>query len=337
MFRLVALWMVISALAVYAFRDWYKSLCGLILLLAVIEHPDFPKSLFGVQGLNPWNILLVFIVAAWLAARKKENLQWDMPKPISRLLLVYFAFIMVSTLRLMSDPAGYLEYNALIGEDPPTSFSMISEYLINCFKWVIPGIMLYDGCRSKERLRFATFTIVSVYVLLAIQVVRWMPFAALSSGDALEARSIKILINEVGYHRVNMSMMLAGASWAIYCTRDIVKSNWIKLGLLGPLRPGILRPGTNWRTNGICNLGGYRSYVCDFEMAQVADNRSRSDLVHDPVHFGGSGAFFAGIYSGDSRRKQCAGRGWLAGTAMARIYIPSPLAGHSPGRSSSKR
>ena len=60
--RLSLLYLVITGLAVYAWRDWFKALCGLILLMAVIQHPDMPKNLLGIQGLNPWNLLLMSVL-----------------------------------------------------------------------------------------------------------------------------------------------------------------------------------------------------------------------------------------------------------------------------------
>lgn len=66
MIRTTLLWMLVAFLAAYSWRDWYKALCGLILLMAVVEHPDFPKTVMGVQGINPWNILLFVVFFAWL-------------------------------------------------------------------------------------------------------------------------------------------------------------------------------------------------------------------------------------------------------------------------------
>ena len=138
---------LIAALAVYAFKDWYKSLCGLILLLAVVEHPDFPKTMMGVQGLNPWNILLAVVLIAWARGRKVENLQWDMPKGMNWLLAIYFSIIFISVGRFIGQPAAYIEFSLLIQEEMPGTFSIASEYIINSVKWVIPGILLFDGCR----------------------------------------------------------------------------------------------------------------------------------------------------------------------------------------------
>ncbi len=234
MIRLTLLWIFVASLAAYAFKDWFKSLCGLILLLAVVEHPDFPKSIVGIQGLNPWNLLLFVIIIAWLAARREEGLHFDFPKGVAWLLGIYFAIIILAFVRFVIFPDMYYEYLEVVQKEMPSIFNKGSEYIINCFKWVIPGILLYDGCRDEKRTRLALYTIVTVYVLLAIQVIRWVPIGYLRSGDELQARALKIIMNEVGFHRVNVSMMLAGATWALYCVRDIAESKLVRnLLLLG--------------------------------------------------------------------------------------------------------
>jgi O-antigen ligase len=57
-----------------------------------------------------------------------------------------------------------------------------------------------------------------------------MPISTLTSGSDLEDRSIKILLGEVGYHRVNMAMILAGGTWALFCARVLPESRTLFLG-----------------------------------------------------------------------------------------------------------
>lgn len=232
MIRLTLLWMFIGYLGITAWKDWYKALCGLILLMAVIEHPDMPKSIFGMQGLNPWNILLFIIIFAWILNRRRENLLWDMPGKINGLLICYSVIILVASLRMIGDLGGYEEYMLLVGGDPPSTGSLLSEHIINSFKWVIPGLLLFDGCRDKKRLQLGMAALLLVYFILAIQVIKWMPISGIASGGELSDRSLKILSNEIGYHRVNLSMMLAGASWAVFASREFIggrRAKWLLL------------------------------------------------------------------------------------------------------------
>jgi O-antigen ligase len=223
MIRTSLLALYVTAAALYASKDWFKSLCALILLLAVIEHPDMPKSILGIQGLNPWNLLLLFVVVGWLRARKQEGLTWDLPRGLRVWLLMYLGVVLVGWVRMVANPS---HLNESLG-------GMISEHLINTVKWIIPGIMLYDGARNRERFRLGVVCVIAVYFLLSVQVIRWMPLRSAASGEALSERSVKILVNEVGYHRVNMSAMLAGASWAILAARPLADTSNQRMILLG--------------------------------------------------------------------------------------------------------
>ncbi len=216
--RIVLLTLLVIALAIYAWRDWYKSLCGLILLMAVIEHPDMPKKIMGIPGLNPWNLLMVVILLVWVVTRRREGLVWDMPRHMTALLLLYLGVIVVSLVRMMVDPTG-IEYF--------TFLDLLTEYLINSVKWVIPGLLLFDGCRTRPRLKWAVGCIVALYLLLAVQVIRQVPpGAAVRGGDELAEMVSAPIQKNIGYSRVTVSMLLAGASWAVLATMPLMKRRW---------------------------------------------------------------------------------------------------------------
>jgi O-antigen ligase len=212
--RHLALYVVVAGLSAYAWKDWFKSLCGLLLLMAISEHEDMPKTMFGVQGLNLWNILFVMIAIAWAASRRREGLMWDMPRHMSVLLLIYLAVILIGVLRAIFDRA-YIE-------DYPLK-NLISEELINTIKWALPAILLFDGCRTRRRVVTALVCILTVYLLVAIQVSRFMPpGAAFGDGDLLNRLRLR-LGRYVGYSACDISAMLAGASWAILAALPLIR------------------------------------------------------------------------------------------------------------------
>ena len=206
----------------YAWKDWYKSLCGLILLMAVIEHPDMPKTIMGMQGLNPWNLLLCDIILAWIVARKYEQLKWDMPRYIDVLFVLYITVVVVSFFRMIGDRQGLIQTALERGWRIPSTASLWSDYFINCLKWVIPPILLFDGCRTRKRLLMGLAAVLSIYLVLALEVIHHMPFRYLTSGEELAAKSLKFN-REIGYHRVDLSMMLSGASWAFFSLQALAK------------------------------------------------------------------------------------------------------------------
>lgn len=234
MIRITALWLFIIGVAFLSFRNWYRGVLGLVALMAVVEHPDFPKSLAGIQGLNPWNILLAITICAWIINRGKENLRWDLPGNLAFLLTVYLLLIVVAFLRAATDLGPVIEYSMVIGsEELPTFAGLFSEQIINCIKWILPAMMIYDGCRDEKRLRETVIVIVGVYFLLAVQIIRWMPLSAISSGQDLGDRALKILSNEVGYHRVNLSMMMSGAAWASMYAAGLFSNRLARFGFYG--------------------------------------------------------------------------------------------------------
>lgn len=221
--RVYALYIFITVLSLYAYRDWFKSLCGLILLMAVVQHAEFPNSIAGIQGLNPWNVALANVVVGWLVGRRREGLTWDLPRHIGFLLIAYIVIIMFGLLRAAVDP---------VRGDASFMSDLISERFINTLKWPIPALMLYDGCRTRKRFVLALASTLGVYVLLAAQVIRWMPPGAVADVGSMMRRSHKIILNEIGYHPINISMMLAGACWATFATIPLVRKNWQKLALV---------------------------------------------------------------------------------------------------------
>lgn len=216
MIRYAALSVVVMFLSLYAFRDWYKSLCGLIILVGIFQHPDIRGPMMNIQGLNLWNILLLFVLMGWLFSRGMEGRIWDMPHRINVLLLLYLTVIFISFIRLLTNSDMIIQSAIITGIKVPSRLSLWSEYFINTIKWVIPGLLLFDGCRNRSRFNMAICAILAIYFLLGLQVIKWMPLSAITSGNDLSYRASKILLNEVGYSRVNLSMLLAGASWATF-------------------------------------------------------------------------------------------------------------------------
>jgi hypothetical protein len=292
MIRLALLYSFCALLAVYAWGDWYKSLCGLVLLIAVVEHPDMPKSMFGIQGLNPWNALLLIVVLAWARSRGEEGLSWDMPRHVTLLLLAYLAVVLWAFSRMMADP------NPAFREAFPVGY-LVSEYLVNCVKWVVPGLLLFDGCRSRSRFTLALLSLLGVYLLLGLQVVRWIPPGVAVSGEELTARSLKILMNEVGFHRVNLSMMLP-ARRGPASPRPPCSSRGSAGSVLRGLRRARLRTGADAGRVGVRELAAVGcSSPPPLEEDPPARPRGRpGDLRVRPGRIGAAGA---GLFPGFPR------------------------------------
>ena len=230
MIRITLLTLLIAYLSAYAWKDWFRAACWLVLLISVFQHPDMPKSVAGISGLNHWNFLFLNTFLSWRVNRKKEQLTWDMPAFINTLLFIYGLFICISVIRYFSDHSGMTELFESMGRAAPSNITAFNEYLINCFKWVLPGMIIFDGCRNRKQYNFAIGTLALMYIFLALQVIKAMKLGSLTlGGDALQHKALKIISDSVGFHRVNISMLMSGAFWAVFCLKELVstKHYWL--------------------------------------------------------------------------------------------------------------
>jgi len=221
--KVLVLFLLVLGLSFYAWKDWFRSLCGLILLMAVLERTDMPKSMFGVQGMNPWNMLFIMIVIAWAAARRREGLVWDMPSYVSALLVMYLLVVLVGFVRAVLDRS-YLENYSLTNQ--------ISDQLINTIKWVLPGLLVFDGCRTRSRVVMILVCVPLVYLLIAVQVIKHMPLdAVLGQSGRLDSLRMR-LGGDVGYSAADLSVMLAGVPWGMLAALPLVRQRKYRVMLL---------------------------------------------------------------------------------------------------------
>lgn len=227
--------------------------------MAFIEHPDMPKGLLNIQGLSPWNVLMICILLSCAKNWKKENLSWDMPAKINVLLVLFVSIMTISFIRMITDMGGIEEYFMLTKKAVPSAGSLTSDFFVNTMKWLVPGALLFIGCKDEARFRLGLYSILAVYLFLALQVIRWMPLDGLTGGEDLSDRALRVLAREVGYHRVDLSMILAGAFWAFVATWGYLKSAsarliypfWIACIFLGQALTGGRAGYVTWAAVGL--------------------------------------------------------------------------------------
>ncbi|MCB1693146.1 MAG: O-antigen ligase family protein, partial [Pseudomonadales bacterium] len=117
-----------------------------------------------------------------------------------------------------------------------TSGDVVSEYIINQNKWLIPAYLVFVGARTPERRKLALAAICTTYLLIALIVLRRIPISSVSSGMELTQRGLKVLEQAFGWSRVNTATVLAGGAWAIYLSTNFLTNGrfkWLPLGLFG--------------------------------------------------------------------------------------------------------
>lgn len=221
MIRLALLWMFIGYLGATAWKDRHRSLCGLILLMGVYLHPDMPNSILGIPGLNPWNVLLVMIVIAWLSNPRRKEWKSEMSGTFNMLLWLCLCVILVGFIRMIFDHDGMEYYAGITGWSMPSTSGFWNEYLLNTIKWTVPGMLLFDSCRTDSQIKLAITAILGAYFILALQVIQYVPIYTLLSDANLSERTINTLRKNVGYHRTDLAVMLAGFFWAFFSSREI--------------------------------------------------------------------------------------------------------------------
>jgi hypothetical protein len=246
----MAIWAIILFLSFYSFRDWFKPACVLVVMMAIYGHPSMPTNVLGVQGANPWNLLLMFTVLGFLALKKKENLKWDLDGLMKFLIFIYGVVIIVSFVRLYADRHVLYLYG-----HPATGGELFSEYFINGVKWVVPGIFIYMGATTESRRRLVIWSLVVVNILTAIIVIRRVPISMVTSGFELTQHPLKTLEQAFSMSRVNVAFILAGGSWVIlFALQSLIKKGRLFVSIVGFFISSLALALTGGRT-------GYATWV----------------------------------------------------------------------------
>ncbi len=198
-------------------------MCGATHYDGLSGAPRYATLHFGIPGFNLWNILIINCVWAWLVWRKREGIIWDFPPSLRVAFLAYLFVIVWSFVRFLIDPTDYYE---------ESRFSIINGYLVNPLKFLLPGLILFDRCRDRKQLIIALGAILLAYFIMATAVIRYMGLSNFS-GSELNTRAARVIDRDVGYHRVDMSMMLAGASWGLVAFSVLLKSIPMRLAFWG--------------------------------------------------------------------------------------------------------
>ncbi len=222
--RLTLLFGFMLVLIVYAWRDWFVSLCGLILLTVVLEHPEMPKNIMGIQGLNPWNIVLAGVFVSWVVMRRAQGLRWDLPRPVVTCIGLFLLVTFITFLR------GAADLESLPPEHAQSFLGFATDHIINPVKLMLPGLMLYDGCRTRRRLVMALLCLLALGVGYALLVIKCTPLSVLTSES--QFMQFRHRINrDTGLHANDMAMLLVGYFWAILsCLRLGKTVGWRLIG-----------------------------------------------------------------------------------------------------------
>lgn len=210
--RIYALWLLTIGLMVYAWRNWFVSLCGLLLMSVVMQRQDFPQYLLGINGLNPWNLLFLSVFLAWLVHRFGSGIPLDLPRRAAWPFIAFLLLIFIAWARAVVDLA------PIPPEFRPDVTGFTGEFLLNRIKFIVPALVLFDACRTRRRVYVACGIVLVCALAYAALVIKFVPLHTLFSGSASEFMRYRHRVDrDVGLMAIDMSMMLAGGFWALVC------------------------------------------------------------------------------------------------------------------------
>jgi len=167
--RVVFLFCFLILAIVVSFRDWYKGLCLAIPILAVLERRDIPRGLFNIDGLNPYNILLVFVLIAFMFQNDRTVPPPTINPNIKRLLTIYFILFFTAFIRLLLDYDSLQDFYGAKNLAVPSLIDLTKDEFINRVKWVIPAYLIVRGCNTPERIKLCLLSLLVTGVFIALQ------------------------------------------------------------------------------------------------------------------------------------------------------------------------
>lgn len=198
----------VMVVGLYAWRDWFIAVCVLVVMDAVMKHADMPRTLFGIQGANPWNLLLASVVVAWLAEKAAGRTRVDMPRGAALILVAYAVMIVVAFLRALPQVGAI--HSGESGETSMTAMSLVSDGLINPLKYIFVAFLLFDGSRTPRNLLLGLVAVYAQAILYAVQVIKFVPPSVLLSANNPYRNRI---MRECGLHANDMALVMVVAFW----------------------------------------------------------------------------------------------------------------------------
>jgi len=209
-------------MAILAIRHWYYALCGLVFMSVFTQHPDMPRGMFGIQGLNPWNALLLIVLFFWIANRRLELPVAPSSPFLVLLFIMYTNLIIASSLIAMTD----VELLSKSAGGLNSKTEILVDGIINPLKYLLVGIMFYDGTRTRHRIKLALFTsIISsmCYGLLMFKTMKLKVFT-INYSDAR-----RLTDKLIGLHANDMAELLGITIWSALFIYLLINKKWQRI------------------------------------------------------------------------------------------------------------
>lgn len=244
MIRLSLLALFVLFLCVYAWRDWFVSLCGLILLTVLSQHHDMPEGIGGIPGLKVWNMVFAMTVLACIA--KERRTLTKLPARLVMMILGYVGVLVIGGGRALFD----LDVIALRSYRY-TYVSLFFDLIANPLKYVSVGVLMYVGCRSRRRVWLAIQTLLLFGFLHALMMYKTMK-GTIFTGNYEDAR--RMTDKMIGLHANDLAGLLTFCLWGciILAIKTTGKWRWLAVAAAVAVIPTIV--GCHSRSAYLANI-----------------------------------------------------------------------------------
>lgn len=233
MIRYSLLLLAVGFLCVLTWRDRFLALCGLALLTVLGQHPDFPNEVAGIPGLNLWNILFAFILLSWLT-HPSEPLP-PAPRAIVVLVAGYFVMLFIGALVALVDIRTIQSRWPILGVVPGHAATVedgVKDWIINPFKYLVTGLLLFIGCRTRRQAWQLVGTICMIGLAFSLLTYRALKLKVFT-GDYTDARRMTTKL--IGLHANDLAGLLTMAFWALVVVAVIQRKRLRMLSGAGAL------------------------------------------------------------------------------------------------------
>ena len=200
----------VSLLAcVFCLRDFRAGVALLVLLMPVAQSDVFPRSMFGITGLNPLNLLMATTLVAFVMRRAGEKKARKLfPWQLGLLYIVPFTMGAAMGMQHVDQiPASFRELDLI---QFTNAFGYVRDLWAKPMLFIVYALLIGAAvARSEKPDRFLTPMIVSVFMMALLAVV----YIALSGATLTELSGTyaRSFLSALGMHANDLGRLYATA------------------------------------------------------------------------------------------------------------------------------
>jgi len=180
-----------AAVILYAFRDWFVSLCALIVFTALTDYPGLPNPL-ETKGINHWSVMLAAVTLAWALDRLIRPRSWSIPRGWIVALGMYLLVELIGVARLCVNLDAFKERAAIL--NPAYSYysvrAVIVDIVYSPMRYTLLGFLLFDGIRTRRHMLLGLIAVLAAVFVYAWIVNKEVPLSGLVGGGMEYRRRI---------------------------------------------------------------------------------------------------------------------------------------------------